>query len=430
MSLGICYSPYDGKSLLVLTQCTAEQREVIESQLEKAGCHMMDDHLSKDCSDMEVVCSGEEAAALEKVGVGKIVSTDAGGSWRSSSGVTQSFSEGLSVASDFYSAWRGLDAQNAHVEALVQASGGLATLETVGQSLQGRDIRIVRFRGAGYSSGGTRLVVNFNMHAREWITGMAGVYTVDKMIQKLQQDPDYLAGTELVLMPMTNPDGFHYSTTNDRMHRKNMETGSTSCPGVDLNRNWDAHWASGGSSGSQCSDTYHGPRAMSEPENVVLGAVMNESPMTTYIDVHAYSQLIISSYGWTAATHPRNAEYRSIGRAIQTAIKNSGGNTWTEGAIAATLYTASGSSVDYADDRGALGICFELRPGRFGGGGFAPPASQIIPGSEESWDGLVAAIDWSKNPPAPTPAPPGDCPWHGCVFGCSGTDCQYCERCQ
>merc|ERR1719384_1133446 len=159
---------------------------------------------------------------------------------------------------------------------------------------------------------------------------------------------------------------------------------------------------------------------------------MNESDNTVYIDVHSYSELIISSYGWTRANHPRAAEYRDVGGRIQAAIRNSGGKTWTEGPTAQVLYQASGTTIDYADDRGALGICFELRPGRWGGGGFAPPASDILPGSKECYEGLLAAIDYAKNPPAPTPAPvkdPSKCPWHGCFWGCDGENCEHCERC-
>jgi hypothetical protein len=264
--------------------------------------------------------------------------------------------------------------------------------------------------------------VTYNLHAREWITGMSGVYQIENLIEKVRQEPNYLAGSEVVLMPMSNPDGFRYSTTSVRMHRKNMRnnTGS-SCRGVDLNRNWDAYWAQGGSSGSACSDTYHGTRAASEPETNVIAQVMAESQQTVYIDVHAYSQLIISAYGYTTANNPRAAEYRTIGGLIQSAIRSAGGNTWTEGPIAQVLYQASGATVDYADALGALGICFELRPGRSGGGGFAPPASDILPGARESYAGIMAVIDYAKSyePPAPTPAPaPGS--WSlqgsGCVM--------------
>merc|ERR1719277_1927859 len=415
--------------LLSLQPCTTEQAGSIFSQLEASGCTILDDEFeySKNCDDVEVVCSKQMAAELETGHVATVVSPDAGAHWRQTSGPTVAFTGGASAASTFYSAFRDADAQAAQVEALVQASGGIATLETVGQTLEGRAMKIVRFRGEGYIPGGPRVFVTYNLHAREWLTGMSGVYQVEHLIEKIRQEPNYLAGTEVVLMPMSNPDGFRYSTTTERMHRKNMRVNSgTSCRGVDLNRNWDAFWASGGSSGSACSDTYHGTSAAAEPETNVIAQVMDEAQNTVYIDVHAYSQLIISSYGYTTATNPRSAEYRQLGGLIQSAIRSEGGNTWTEGPIAQVLYSASGSSVDYADKKGALGVCFELRPGRWGGGGFAPPTSSILPGAQESYAGFLAAIDYAKAPDSPPPAIcPGFCdticrmPWL-CGMICRG----------
>merc|ERR1719414_982669 len=398
--------------LLRLNPCTSEQAGSIFLELGSSGCIILDDDFeySKNCDDVEVVCSKQAATELEKKLVAVAVSPDAGAHWRQTSGVTIAFTGGASATSTFYSAFRDADAQAAQVEALVQASGGIATLETVGQSLQGRAMKIVRFRGEGYVAGGPRVFVTYNLHAREWLTGMSGVYQVEHLIEKIRQEPNYLAGAEVVLMPMSNPDGFRYSTTIERMHRKNMRVNSgSSCRGVDLNRNWNAYWAQGGSSGPACSDTYHGPSAASEPETNVIARVMDEAPQTVYIDVHSYSQLIISSWGYTTRNHPRSSEYRQIGGRIQSAIRSAGGNTWREGPIAQVLYAASGSTVDYADKFGALGICFELRPAGSGGGGFSPPASNILPGARESFAGVMAAIDYAK-PSAPSPTPPSPSP--------------------
>merc|ERR550525_2090909 len=74
------------------------------------------------------------------------------------------------------------------------------------------------------------------------------------------------------------------------------------------------------------------------------------------------------------------------------------------------LYPASGVCPDYSTSRGAWGYTYELRPSS-GNGGFAPPADQILPTAEECFEGILAAISWSKNPtgpttPQPTPAPP------------------------
>merc|ERR1719454_1966263 len=127
------------------------------------------------------------------------------------------------------------------------------------------------------------------------------------------------------------------------------------------------------------------------------------------MDIHAYGELIISAYAYTGSTHPRNPEYRAMGSAIQSAIMGVGGTRWWEGPIAQGLYAASGSSVDYADKLGALGVCLELRPGGSGTGGFAPPASSILPAARESYAGFLAAVDHAKgsspSPPPTTPRP-------------------------
>jgi len=44
---------------------------------------------------------------------------------------------------------------------------------------------------------------------------------------------------------------------------------------------------------------------------------------------------------------------------------------------------------------------------------------------------LLYVAQGGAPPTPPTPAPPaGDCPWHGCVWGCGADKCEFCERCQ
>merc|ERR1719384_3057535 len=131
--------------LLHLQPCTTEQAGSIFSQLEASGCTVLDDDFeySKKCDDVEVVCSKQMAAELEKGHVATVVSPDAGTHWRQSSGTTAAFDGHGVTTSNFYSNWQGLDAQLARVESLVASSGGIATIETAGQSLQGRAMKIV-----------------------------------------------------------------------------------------------------------------------------------------------------------------------------------------------------------------------------------------------------------------------------------------------
>jgi len=420
-----CYSMYDGKTLMRLNACTSVDDTV--SALTEAGCLILDEPRVQQlgCTDGEVVCSGN-VAGLEKAGIANVVSTDAGAFWRDASGVTHAFAEGMGAASDFYSDWRDLEAIEGRVKSAVDASSH-ATLEVAGQSLEGRPMNLVRVRGRGYSpdKNMTRVVLTFNLHGREWITGMAGVYAIEELLKKAEEDFSYFDNTEVVLMAMTNPDGFVYSTTTNRMWRKNMARNSgSSCLGVDLNRNFDAAWAQGGSSSSACSDTFHGPEKMSEPETKVLEKVMKEAPMTVYIDTHSYTELVLTSPAYTRTRSTRHNEYRSIGGSIKSAIDARHGKRFTEGPTASTLYIASGTTMDYGDKLGALGICLELRPPRWGGGGFAPNKSEIRPSAEETYDGILASIAYAKDPSSvPAPAPPAPPSGDGCGGkGGSGPD--------
>merc|ERR1719343_612479 len=112
-----------------------------------------------------------------------IVSEDAAAYFRKTSGTAKGFDARAEPANAFYSDWRNFEARMARVEQAVAASGGIASIEVAGQSWEGDDIKLVRFTGSGYSSGKAKVVLTFNMHAREWISGMAGVYAVEQLIE-------------------------------------------------------------------------------------------------------------------------------------------------------------------------------------------------------------------------------------------------------
>merc|ERR1719491_1933343 len=118
--------------------------------------------------------------------------------------------------------------------------------------------------------------MTFNIHAREWIAGMAGIYAVEKLVEKVVNNPGYLDGVEVVMMPMANPDGFVNTQGFSRFHRKNMNKNSSLCTGVELNRNFAFQWGTVGSSGIPCMDNYHGSAAISEPETKAMTKMMDE----------------------------------------------------------------------------------------------------------------------------------------------------------
>jgi len=357
------------------------------------------------------ICDARGATRLTELFAEKavVVNTDAGAFYRNSSGMAHHSLgvAGAESSSDFYASWQDHEARTSRVDAAVRGSGGAAKLEQIGTSHEGRPIMAVRLTGRGWQPGMARVVMNHQLHAREWIAGMSGVYAVEQACQKASKDASWLSGVEVVIVPMSNPDGFLFSESNDRFWRKNRKVNSgTSCMGVDLNRNWEPEW--GGASGSKCSNTYYGPSAYSEPETQAIKDLLDEAPNSIHLDVHAYAEMILAPWSYEYAAHPRRSEIDVSGRLMQDAIQSVHGKRYQYGG-SEILSAASGVAPDYSTMTGAWGFTLELSPGD-GNGGFAPPASLIQPTVEECWAAIAAAIKWSKSAappttPAPTPAP-------------------------
>ena len=85
-----------------------------------------------------------------------------------------------------------------------------------------------------------------------------------------------------------------------------------SCKGTDLNRNYGFHFDDGGSSDFECSNTYHGKSAFSEPENQNVRDFLmkNKDTVKFYNSIHSYSQLILLPWGYTHSSRPSN--YRNM----------------------------------------------------------------------------------------------------------------------
>ena len=65
------------------------------------------------------------------------------------------------------------------------------------------------------------------------------------------------------------------------MWRKNRSKNGgvvTLCHGVDLNRNANYRWNTGGASDVKCADTYAGPNGNSEPETKAVTSTLSAKP--------------------------------------------------------------------------------------------------------------------------------------------------------
>ncbi|XP_052756711.1 uncharacterized protein LOC113520958 [Galleria mellonella] len=281
---------------------------------------------------------------------------------------------------------------------------------TIGSTYEGRQIKgIVLDLKAGERPGGPLTgVIEGGIHAREWISPATVTYIIKEFLTSEEPAIRNLAETFVWhIIPVTNPDGYDYTFTGNRMWRKNRNpdnyvpcTGNSDLGnGIDLNRNFDFVWMSVGASNNSCSETYAGPTASSELEaralsNYVLGIKNNgHGEVIYYFAFHSFSQMILVPYSHVTGTGVLDA--KNYGDMYEIAIRGADklkeryGTQYTVGVSAEILYAVSGSSFDFM--KGVVDIpivyLFELRD--VGQYGFLLPPSQIIPNGEEIMDCLI-----------------------------------------
>jgi len=271
---------------------------------------------------------------------------------------------------------------------------------SIGRSSEGRDLNVFKI-----SSGRGRkaIFINAGQHAREWIAPASVLYMLNELVTKYGSDrkiTSLIDRYDWYIMPILNPDGYQYSHTSERMWRKTRsDNRGYRCKGADPNRNWNVKFGGVGTSKYPCSDTYHGSWAFSEPETKAvsdfLTQLYNGQGLVSYYDIHAYSQMWFTPYGFDKYTKPSNIrEVERVAHIGAEALRKVNGRRFRVGSAAALLYPSAGGADDWASYQ--LGVkyayCLEMRPSG-GRNGFMVDPSEIYESGAELTAGLLAAAE-------------------------------------
>jgi hypothetical protein len=282
----------------------------------------------------------------------------------------------------------------AWTEEMAEAYPDIVTLESIGTSTLGNEIRLMRINKASDQEK-IAIFMNSNIHAREWITSATTTWMFNELLTN-DAYSDVLDKFDFHYVPVLNPDGFEYTHTDDRLWRKTLSDHDSfwGCLGVDANRNWDKSFGGPGASDDKCSETYHGPSAFSEPETQAVSdyIMANREVIKSYFDVHSYSQIVLLPWGDTY-DHPDDYdELFELGNLLADTIEARYGTRYVVGSVPDVLYLASGGSFDWVKAEAGVKYAYgiELRPDSSDWNGFVLPADEIIPSGEETLDGFLA----------------------------------------
>uniref|UniRef100_A0A671FHH2 Carboxypeptidase A2 n=3 Tax=Rhinolophus ferrumequinum TaxID=59479 RepID=A0A671FHH2_RHIFE len=299
-----------------------------------------------------------------------------------------------------FEAYHTLEEIYQEMDNLVAEHPNLVSKLTIGYSFEKRPMNVLKF-----STGGDKPAIwlDAGIHAREWVTQATALWTANKIASEYGKDPSItsiLDTMDIFLLPVTNPDGYVFSQTKNRMWRKTRsKVPGSSCFGVDPNRNWDAGFGGPGASNRPCSDSYHGPSANSEVEvKSIVDFIKSHGKVKAFLTLHSYSQLLMFPYGYKCTKSDDFDELNEVAQKATQSLKSLHGTKYKVGPICSVIYQASGGSIDWSYDSGIkYSFAFELRDtGRYG---FLLPAKQILPTAEETWLGLKTIMEHVRDHP-------------------------------
>ncbi|MFT5759111.1 MAG: carboxypeptidase T [Alteromonadaceae bacterium] len=281
--------------------------------------------------------------------------------------------------------------------------------------LNGYDLMVLKITNTEFTAPKPILFIHSSMHAREYAPAALNLDFAKWLLNNYRSNAEaqwLVNHREIHLLFHMNPDGRKIAESQI-LQRKNTNQNhcASSTVGVDLNRNFAQTWntTANGSSGDECSETYRGISAESEPETQAVShyirtlfpderGLADNDPAPKdksglHLDIHSYGELVLWPYGHTDALSPNNDEFIALGN------KFAWFNDYTA-QQAIGLYATDGTSdnVSYGE-LGVAALTFELGDSFFQN--CATYANEIKP------DNLNALIYAAKVSQAPYLLPAG-----------------------
>ncbi len=167
----------------------------------------------------------------------------------------------------------------------------------IGKSVEARPIECLT-----YGDGPDTVLILATIHGNE----SAGTPLLERLAVHFDAHPDLVAGRRILLVPVTNPDGFSKRVRHNHS-------------GVDLNRNFPAsNWN---------SSERHGDSALSEPESVALHNLIESARPNRIVSLH-------EPYGCIDYDGPAEGLARAMAAQCDLPVRKLGGRPGSLGSYA------------------------------------------------------------------------------------------------
>ncbi|TDG52938.1 hypothetical protein AWZ03_000481 [Drosophila navojoa] len=279
---------------------------------------------------------------------------------------------------------------------LARAYSERVTLQDVGVTYEQRPLKSLTVTNGDGRVGKKTILLIAGAHAREWLTPVAALYTLEQLVVRHEENAHLLQDYDWILLPQLNPDGYMYSRTVDISWRNSRSPNGNNCFGTNLNRNYDIKWGQGYAElRDSCSKHYAGPKPFSAPETRAARDIMQDLVQKNrgmlFMALHTHHTTIYYPWAHTSASSANDKELHAVAEAGAVAIFNATGTRFAYGQYGKED-TFGGTSFDYAHYIGfPLSFALELSGQRDGlTFDFWPPKHLLKDLAEESWVAISA----------------------------------------
>ena len=301
------------------------------------------------------------------------------------------------------SAFHNLQELESELKELAQAYAPIATLSSIGKSVEGRELWMMHIRGPQtVEEEKPGILFLGTHHAREHLSTEVPFFLIKHLLQNYGKDKNItrlIDEREIWIIPLVNPDGTDYDI-GDRPYkwwRKNRQgKGAQNIYGVDLNRNYGYKWGGPGAGSDPNSETYRGDSAFSEPETQAIKAFIEaHSTITTLLSYHTFSELILYPWGHTYDS----IEDQQALKVHEIMAQAMGRMTGYRPQQSSDLYITSGDTTDWSfGEHKIISFTFELYPASLLEGGFYPPARVIQDVVKNNISPALYLMEYADNP--------------------------------
>jgi hypothetical protein len=213
----------------------------------------------------------------------------------------------------------------AEVERLVaRAPPGVATLESLGPTVRGTPIPMVRASAPGAPAGLPRVLVSANVHGNEVISSELAMALLRDLCAASPSDAAQalLGRAEVLVVPAVNLDSREPAAEALIDGRLFQRAPRGNANGVDLNRNFP--WVEGGvdpwhpmaGTAIPWLPWYRGPEPLSEPESRALADLARGDRPVLALNIHSVGRYILYPWNAFSAAPPDAAQFQAIGEAF------------------------------------------------------------------------------------------------------------------